>query len=182
MLDPPPLSLKGDLRKKKLLNRLNFISNWISLLYPRTYLAISLTQRVNDLQNLKNPFELDKVPLINAVGEKIVDKIETNFDRNNSYFKQKNHLEDKSSIGRINFISQNQYFFLGIHKELLIYAALMDFDKLLSYSIEETSKVTKVNCIHVHKVHKENNSFQCEGQIFGNTSGLVFGVINDLKN
>ena len=194
LVDPPPVLDKTPPAKLRLINRMQFLQDWISFISPRSQLATALSTRIADIEALSNPFELDNVPLMKGTGEPfepILSPSGTGYTLN--FLSGKSHVMDETSSGIVIQMSKDTLFFLGIMDEISILAAKQDFESIISYKALTGIIPKAVQCVFHKKrferlnlpnwVKKEAkksgdySSFNLKGELMYNQDGLVFGIL-----
>jgi hypothetical protein len=190
LIDPEGIEV-GDPKHIRLLNRLQFIFNWISFLGKRSQIAASLGTRLEALRNLKDPFELDNVPLLNGAGKQ--------FDlfrfvlggRELKMASRLAHIVDGKAYGTIIEMDGGKLFFLGVQEYLYVYATEQDFNQILKYKSGSGSIRKKVRCVipngranqmislRERKLEKSGGytRFYANGMLQFSYSGIVFGFV-----
>lgn len=194
LLDPEPAETNIPPNRLRLINRMQFLRDWISLISPRSQMASALSTRVSDLTALSNPFELDNHPLLKATGEPF-DLVETpdKRDLTLSFLVNKSRVTDGPSSGIVVKISQNDFFYLGIQDEIAIMASKQNFTDIMKYQNEPGIVSKRVRCIlrssvferlilpewFKKKVEKKDNHvfFQLDGRLNYSPEGLVYGIL-----
>ncbi len=192
LVDPPP-SFFSNASQFKILSRLEFIAELISLLGPSSTLAASLQTRTNSLSKLRDITLLDRVPLLRGNGE------EYSFESNrigghNSWFNGKTVVLHESVGGQVNIVRPDMMFFIGIQEELVAYATQQDFDKIVNYGFKSGSRRETLECVVPNgrfrsafspHLNIENGNlrmvgsyvhFQVPALLHFTQSGLVFGT------
>lgn len=168
LLDPPPDNIDSSPKNFRLLQRMRFLRAWLSVLKPRSQIVSALSTRLADLENLANPFVLDKIPLslgggkpFNVYGEDpyYMTKSRISFEKNseNNQSKTPDIIDDdgeirfryqvESAFGATVQISDDALMFLGIEDRLLTMIAVQDFDEICSYGFEPITSFEKVRCV-----------------------------------
>jgi hypothetical protein len=194
LLDPDPGSLDMPPAKLRLINRINFLCDWMSFISPRSQMTAALSTRVADLRSISNPFELDNVPLLKGIGEPF-DIIPTpdGMGETLGFLSYKSRVKDGPSCGIVTQISNDALFFLGIRDKLAVLSIKQDFDSILSLKVPTETIPKTVNCVF-HKSRferlklpksliKETEKgdeyfwFSLKGILHYSQEGLVFGVL-----
>jgi len=198
ILDPDSQDRREEPRHFRLISRMHFLRDWISFLGPRSQLATALSNRVKDLETIKNPFELDGKPLLKSNNEPFDIRPFEYGHRHTSWFANKSRVTDGPAGGIILQLSKDNLFFLGIYEELLFLAANQDFEKILDYKHKYPGSVFKtVECIitkdrfhefdlpDTHLNPEDNKSgrryFDLTGQLHYAPEGIVFGLLPRYK-
>lgn len=193
LVDPQPKDTQYQPRQFRLLARMQFLYEWISFISPRSQFAASLATRIAALKRLRDPFELDGVPLYRADGKSFDKSSHNELGQNHAFFANKSHILDEPSGGIVLQLSDYELFFIGITENLVALASSQNFDSILSFKSDTKSLKKNVECIiskgRFKKFHlapsisyyrSEKNDyvrFQMTGQIHYNNSGLVFGSL-----
>lgn len=146
LLDPPAVAEDASARRLRLLNRMRFLADWISFVSPRSHLASALNTRVASLQVLRDPFELDNVPLRRGNNEffefEVIDRY-----GHSSFFSNKAWVSDGPAGGIVTNYNRD-LLFLGFREELPRLAAAQNFLDVLSYTADTVSLLKTVQ-IHL---------------------------------
>jgi hypothetical protein len=145
LVDPPSSAL-DDPRKFKILSRLEYISELISLLGPHSTLAASLQTRMSSLSNLLDITPLDRVSLRRGNGENYSFEVNNIGDRN-PWLAGKTLVINGSAGGQINMVRPDMMFFIGIQQELVVYAIQQDFDKIANYGFKSEILRETLDCV-----------------------------------
>lgn len=194
LTDPPPDEIDEIPERFRLLTRMRFLRNVISFLSPRSPFASALATRVAALEALKDPFELDSVPLMRGTSDKY-EFVPYGFEnwRHSTFMTTKSRVTDGPTGGVVMQLSSRALFFLGIREDLLELAANQEFKKISSYkapvaSIEKTvectfsigrySSLELPNSI-VESAKKTSGYvyFRLTGTLHYSAEGLVFGIL-----
>ena len=194
LVDPDPEEGDWDPRRFKLMARLRFLSQWMSIVSPRSQLASALATRVNDMQMLSNPFELSGIPLLRGNGEPFSYPMTSPFSFHSTFFANKTRVSDGPAGGIALPVGKDTLAFLGIRQDLLELAIMQDFDRISAYNAEGGTLEKVVEIVFPSKKFKAmrlpqtivNSATQSGGYtrftLNGNTqynrSGLVFGFFN----
>ena len=108
--DPPSKAIEEDPKSFRLIARMSFLHNWISFISPRSAIATALATRIADLEALKNPYELDGIPLMRANREPF-DYSKFGGYRKTSFMASKSHVPDGPAGGIVVQISNDELFF-----------------------------------------------------------------------
>jgi hypothetical protein len=192
LVDPPSSAL-DDPRQFKILSRLEFIAELISLLGPRSTLAATLQTRMSSLSKLRDITPLDGVSLRRGNGDEFTYEV-NNIDSHNPWFAGKTVVTDRSAGGQINMVRPDMMFFIGIREELVVYAAQQNFDEIAGYGFKSESLTKTLACV-VPKVRFDSTfaryldipkidlrkfggyvGFQVPALLHYTRSGLVFGA------
>jgi hypothetical protein len=193
LVDPPSSAL-DDPRQFKILSRLEYISELISLLGPRSTLAASLQTRMSSLSTLPDITPLDRVSLRRGNGDEYTYEANT-IDDHNPWFAGKTVVTDRSAGGQINMVRPDMMFFIGIREELVVYASEQNFDEIASYGFKSESVTKTLACVvpkgrfdstfdrylDISKVNLRKFGayvrFQIPALLHYTQSGLVFGAV-----
>jgi len=189
----PPTDGAGDPKEVQLLNRMAFLSDWVTFITPRSQLAASLATRRLDLLSLKDPFELSGVPLVRGNGEPFeISPFDPRL-RQHSFFKNMSHVTDGPAGGVVTQMPSGNMLFLGIREQLIELIVRQDFEKILSYEFPAGTVFKSVQCV-ISKGRMRRMSlppalqtdeesrdvyarFILEGSLQYSRGGLVFGVL-----
>ncbi len=193
LTDPPPDEITTEVRRFRLLRRMQFLRDWISFISVTSQIAIALSTRVADLEAMGDPFELDNVPLRRGSNAKLTyGKMKTR--ANHSYFFwSKSRVSDGPAGGVVLQLSDTEMFLAGIRGELITLAAEQSFENVLEYRANTGSLEKTVDCVFsqsrferlrlprsLHEQARQNGgyfSFQLDGVLHYSPAGLVFGVL-----
>jgi hypothetical protein len=117
LLTDPPGENGTDPKRYRLLARLQFMFNWISLLSGRSQLAASFATRLHALMGLQDPFVLAGVPLVRGNG-KVYEIAPQVLARAPSTFSHLCHVRDGQAIGTLVRTANEQCFFLGVQRHI----------------------------------------------------------------
>lgn len=193
LVDPPSSAL-DDPRQFKILSRLEFITELISLIGPRSTLAASLQTRMSSLSKLPDITPLDRVSLRRGNGDEYTYEA-NNIDDHNLWFAGKTVVTDRSAGGQINIVRPDMMFFIGIREELVVYAAQQNFGEIASYGFKSESLTKTLACVvpkgrfdstfvrylDISKIELRKFGayvrFQIPALLHYTQSGLVFGAV-----
>jgi hypothetical protein len=191
LLDPPFENRKYLPTKIKLINRMNFLRDWIAFLSPQSQIVTALSTRFKSLISLQDPFELDKIPLSKRYGI----PFEYDFERNShvGWFQNKSYVVDGPHTGVVLNLSPERFFFLGFRNEFIKMAINQDFNQIMKYETSTGRVFKKVNCIASNKLYKSFQKskfleeivrkkndyyhFTLSGDLYLSPGGLVFGEL-----
>jgi hypothetical protein len=146
--DPPPDVIEDDPKRFRLLNRMRSLRDWISFLSPRSAFAAALATRVADLEVLRDPFELDSVPILRGTGEPFgYEPFSRSNWRHSSFMWSKSRVTDEPVGGVVVQLSERELFFIGVREELLLMASNQNFEDVASYKTEIESRRLRVECM-----------------------------------
>lgn len=195
LTDPPPDTIEDTPQRRRLLQRMSFLRDWISFISPRSQLASALSTRLADLESLGDPFELDGVPLRRGNNEPFdyVPFEIYNYGTHSVFMMNKSKIIDGPAGGIILQLSDDSLFFAGIREDILTLATSQDFGNIMSFKAESGTITKAVECVFSKgrysrlrlpssiKSNVEISSgyvhFRREGEINYSPSGLVFGVL-----
>ena len=192
--DPPPDHVDEDPARFRLLNRMRRLRDWICFLSPRSALAAALATRVADLETLKDPFELDGVPLLRGTGEPFdIEPYGIGNWRHSTFMASKSRVTDGPAGGVVIQLSERELFFFGIRENLLVMAANQKFGELTRYKAEVDSMRKTVECTFsagrypsldlppsiANSATKKGGyvHFPLSGKLNYSPEGLVFGIL-----
>jgi hypothetical protein len=193
LTDPPPGEIEYDLRNFRLVQRMRFLRDWISFVSVRSQLASALSTRVADLDAMRDPFELDRVPLRKGSGERFEFVPAAIAQQHSSFFSNKSRITDGPAGGVALQISKQALFLAGIREELVNIAANQNFEIILAYKAPAGTLRKTVECVFsksrfrslrlpssVLNQVKESAGYsviRLNGNIHYSPAGLVFGVL-----
>lgn len=197
LLDPP--SNGGtDAQRVKLIQRLRFVRDWVTFLTPRSPLASALFTRIEAIESMSNPFELEGVPLLRGTGKPYDYEGRTNLFGFNggrsSYFAMKSFVTDGPDGGVVIPLPDGNLFFLGIRTSIIQMAADQRLEMLMNNKEPFGPVKKKISCIvnkntewgarvleRVGKSEVSSRSnyvrFDATGTIHYSESGVLFGVL-----
>jgi hypothetical protein len=193
LVDPPPDEISQNPRVFRLLERMRFLFDWISLLSVRSPLAAALATRLADLSRMKDPFELDNSPLLHGNGEPFdLSPYNPPIDIHSRFFATKSKITDGPAGGIIVQLSEKALFLLGIRQDLVELAAQQNFENILSFKFPSVTIEKRVQCLisagrarqmtlppSVETETVEGYvTFLLDGRIHYSPGGLVFGVLS----
>ena len=193
LTDPPPELILIDPKLLRLFIRLRFLSGWITFFSPRSQFATALATRINCLEKIQNPFELDNSPLKKVNGDEFNFPPFLFLDREFSFFSNKSHVTDGPAGGIILKISEKELFFLGMQEDLISLASQQNFIDIMNFdfpygTVEKTiecnisrSRFSDMNLILPDSIQlkrkKDYIKLNLKGEIHYSSSGLVFGIL-----
>ncbi|MDP9993837.1 hypothetical protein J2W28_004461 [Variovorax boronicumulans] len=189
LVDPDPESGPYEPNTLKLLKRMAFLQSWIGLLSPRSQLSASLATRLSDLMTLRDPFELDGLPLLRGNGEPIKYASLSPNSPHSTFLAGKSRVVDRPAGGIVVPVRSDLLAFLAVREDLVVIAAEQSFASILGFDYTASTRLTTVECVlpksraidinvpsdavtsgdHVH--------FDLEGEVHCSPSGLVFGYL-----
>lgn len=187
LVDPPTEQVERSPLDQQLLNRMWFLSRWITLISPRSTLAIALRGRIEALQQLVQIEELNRVVLVTGTGERI-DITPYQTGQRSRFFASKSVVTDGPTGGVI-CPSASGVFFLGIMEDLLYLAVDQDFDAIRAFRRTPGTIFKTVRCrvpksrkadyveFQPRAEHDNEQYFDVEasGKVYYTAGGLGFG-------
>lgn len=146
-LTDPPSEGSPDARRYRLLARLQFMFDWISVLNGRSQLAASLGTRLLALYGLKNPFELEGMPLVRGNGEPFEIPRYARFERPQGMFAHMCRVTDGPAVGTLVKSPGGQLFFIGVQRQIYEMVARQDFEAILNYREPGGTTMKQVDCV-----------------------------------
>jgi len=193
LLVDPPSGVSNDPFRFKVVARLAFIANLISVVSPRSVFAASFRTRLVALTALNQIKELDRVPLVNGSGEEFPEEIYTANARHNPLFQARSVVIDGPVGGQVSLVDDNAVFFFGIREELIGLVARQSFSEIAEYSFPPAIIEKTVRCVVPsgrflrdfkkripEKIVYESGGyaqFRLTGALYYSASGLVVGVL-----
>jgi hypothetical protein len=193
LTDPPPEPRDETPRRFRLLQRMRFIRDWVSVISVRSQLAAALSTRVADLEMMGDPFELNGVPLRRGNGRPFDFTPYRAFGPHSSFLANKSRVVDGPAGGEIVRLSTDALFMLGIREDLVVLAASQDAEGILTYrnpasTIEKTVECVvsraRIRSLRLPESIMEQAEasgqyfrFELSGQLQYSPFGLVFGVL-----
>ena len=191
LVDPAPDPADENPRRFRLLRRMRFLLEWISLISPRSQLAAALATRISDLDNLQNPFELDGVRLLRGTGEPF--SFQPTTGPHSSFMASRSRISDGPAGGIITRLNRGALLLIGIREELLEIAADQSFEQISTFRFPSTTQTKTVQCVLSRARFASLGlprsivgegprgsgymRFNLSGQIQYSSSGVVFGVL-----
>lgn len=183
LVDPAIDDFESSPEKVKLLKRLYFYHSIFSLLSKRSYLSITLANRIKAIELISDYKNLDNVPLINYSFNKI--------QVPDSFISSRSRTKDKKVIGN-SFLIGKAIYFIGIETELINSFINQNFDDIISLKTNSTTEYETLICkiskrrgqdffssenskIRLTKQQVEDENyihFEMEVDVIKNTSGL----------
>lgn len=138
LVDPPMNSnMSKEFRFKiKILKRLTYYLDWLTIISPRSYLTIALKNRVNAIEKLDNIKNLNTLMLVNAKDEVL--KIR------DAFYESKSNI-DKEIIGKLHVLNSKKAVFIGLTADLYDLIAIQDFEAISKYKTESFIEETQIN-------------------------------------
>ena len=178
----------------RIINRMIFLRDWISLVAPRSQLASSLSTRTAALLALEDPTVLDSIALRKANGEPF--NYSPGFESGQghiSILRHKSFVQDGPSGGILVQPSSNVLYLLGIMEELVFLAENQSFSEILDYTHEGGTVRKTVRCqfsdrqLKTFQLPSElrermtqsggRYAIDLEGNLMYSPSGLVHGIL-----
>ena len=192
LTDPPPAPLDDTPIRFRIIQRMRFIRDWVSLISPRSQLASAISTRVIALENLRDPLELDGVPLLRGNGRQFEFVPSSPFGHS-TFFANRSRVTDGPAGGEVIRLSENALFLLGVREDLLVLAASQSMKDLVAYRNEPTTVEKTVECV-VSRPRLQSLRlpasiregvgprdryvrFELRGELEYSPFGLVFGVL-----
>ncbi len=191
LVDPPTDHVQQNPRSFKLLQRMRFLRDWISVLSSRSPLAASLATRVADMERLRDPFELNSSALLHGSGKPFDLSPYNPLDIHSRFFATKAKILDGPAGGAIVQLSDKALFLLGIRQDLVFLAAEQNFENVLTFKFPAGTANKTVTCVISQgrfnlmtlppslNIEKRAGyvAFPLRGQIHYSLAGLVFGIL-----
>ena len=193
LADPPPREVDDDPRRFRLLQRMRFLRDWISFISVRSQLASALSTRVADLEVMRDPFELDRIPLRKGNGERFEFEPFNIVRSHSSFFASKSRITDGPAGGVVLQLAKQALFLAGIREELVTIATDQSFERVNAYRAATGTLDKTVECVFskgrfrslrlpasVRDRAKESAGYlviRLRGKIHYSPAGLVFGVL-----
>lgn len=194
LVDPEPEGNEERARKLRLVQRMNFLRDWIVFVSPRSQLASALSTRLASLEELEDPFQLNRIPLRKGNGELFNYNAEPFFlGGHSSFFVNKSRITDGPAGGITIQLLDGNFFFLGIRQELLELAANQELSSVLEFKTEGGSMQKVVDCFFsegrfsllsnqellMNRAQRKRGyySLLLSGTIHYSNSGILYGVL-----
>lgn len=146
ILDPEPPLYDRVPQQVKLLNRLMYLSTWISYVSPRSNLAVALLNRVQLAEIASDPFEFDNIPILNRYHEPFSQYSIGGKYRIRTFFLGKSYTLEHDCVGIVRFSGVNCFTFVGIAEVLAKQAVYQKYDELLKFQNEARASTVEVLC------------------------------------
>ncbi|WP_405326235.1 hypothetical protein [Leeuwenhoekiella sp. LLG6367-2.1] len=193
LVDPPVNSdLTEEFRFKiKIIKRITYYNDWIALISTRSYLSITLNNRLNALKIIDDIRPFDFVTLTNSNEEVL--KLQEGF------IKSRSHIDQKI-VGKLYVFNKNKAVFIGLPVEIYNLLAIQDFSAIAKFRIKASITKKKIELklsrssaqysefIQNINIHSEINSsklFQfsvTDADVFQNSAGLVYSILTNNNN
>lgn len=137
LVDPTIDDFESSPEKVKLLKRLYFYHSIFRLLSKRSYLSITLANRIKTIELTSDYKNLDKIPLLNY-----------NFDKiqlTESFISSRSRTKDKKIIG-YTFLINKAIYFIGIETDLINSIINQNFDEILSLKTKPSTEFLTLSC------------------------------------
>ncbi len=195
LVDPPGDEIDGEARVMKLLNRMRFMSRWITFILPRSLFATALAVRVADMEKVSSPFELSESLLNVGTLEPQYEQLEFEFlgsesQHRKSLLKNKSRVSDGTGGGKLLPLGDHHLLFIGISEELMFLAASQDFERVLNYRARPHTVNKSIDCVMTQKqasglrlldsvapAELKKVRFSLPGQIHYTSEGLIFSFL-----
>lgn len=194
LVDPEGEDVVRSPEALRIVNRMIFLRDWISLVAPRSQLASSLSTRTAALLALEDPAVLDGIALRKANGEPFNYAPGFALGRGHiSILRNKSYVLDGPSGGILVQVSSNELYLLGIMEELVFLAESQSFSEILDYVREGGTVRKTVRCQFTDRQLKRMQlpdgfrermaqfgpryGIDLEGDLMYSPSGLVHGFL-----
>jgi len=197
LVDPPADGDGSNARKFRLLCRMEFLTEWISFISPRSQFSSALQTRLTTMKKLEDPFVLENIPLVKGNGEPF------KFQQSgSSYNKIANFFYGKAKTTRWSGISaggvslpldESNLFFIGITEQLLEHAYKQNFERLIDSKDESQVVEQNVTCKLPKRLAAQRGlldelesrsyksgeyiTFDLKGKLHSSDAGIVYGVL-----
>ena len=193
LVDPPMSSdMSRDFRYKiKILKRLTYYLDWLTLISSRSYLTLALKNRVKAIEKLDYIENLDSLKLVNANDEVL--KIRDTF------YESKSHI-GKQIIGKLHILDYKKAIFIGLSADLYDLLAIQNFEAISSYKTESSIEKKRINLkisnrdveslnfirntdINYKRTRSDSFQFIVEDAIvFQNSAGVNYSILTSKNN
>lgn len=193
LLVDPPAGIADDPFRFKVVSRLTFIANLVSVISPRSVFAAALRSRLLALAALDIVDQVNNIPLVNGSANVFPAQVYGPFTEHNPFFQSRSVVTDGPVGGQVSMIGNNRVFFIGMREELIGLAGQQSFEALTSYSFPSATLRKSVRCMvpsgrfarefkqYIPKLIATESGgyvqFRLTGTLFYSASGLVFGVL-----
>jgi hypothetical protein len=137
IVDPPIDDFEISPVKYKLLKRLYFYHSILRLISKRSYITLTLANRIRAIELTNDYDKLNKTPLLNY-----------NFDKVNltdSFINSHTGSKKRNIIGNT-FLINKKIFFIGIPTDLIQTLINQNFDDILTLKRQTSTALTTLNC------------------------------------
>jgi hypothetical protein len=191
----PPADVPDNADRFKIVARLTYIANLISLISPRSTLAAALQSRVAAISSLTDLAELDGIRLRKGNGSEFSSTTFSTTGEHNPWFSGKSVVTDGPVGGQVVPVDKTCLLFIGIREELVAYAAEQDFAPIREYTFPAGTAEKVVACtvpkgrfrssfssaIDFSQVKLSDYGsyvgFTLRGHLYYTQSGFVLGVL-----
>lgn len=192
----PPAEIPGDPKQYKLLSRMVYIADLISLVSPRSSFSTALQNRAQILWNVGDPMSLDALPLYRGDGMP-VDFDARYYSRGavGRFFNFKSYLIGRSVFGDVSLVGQSAVVFIGCDEVVVSLAARQEFSDIVSYKVKSEVVDSEIMCIvSAYRFDSEKwglfmpglrvesragyVQFRLSCRVFVSASGLAFGWVS----
>lgn len=170
LVDPPEDSSLNDVFrfKIKLLKRLTYYCDWMSIISQKSYLTVVLKNRIKALKLIDDIQPLNLQVLTNSNDKAL--KIDENFLKSRCYI-------GDSKVGRLHTISHNKAVFIGLDVSIYNLIALQDFNSISKFKTESFIERTRID-LKVSKRKAERDGFIRNLNLeYGKPRGKLFHFI-----
>lgn len=193
LVDPPVRYYERSPEDIRVLQRLDFLLEWLALINPRSSLVAALATRLLDLQHLPDLWFLAGVPLLGRP-DKLALPESAQFTPHGRFFSTKSVVADGPAGGVIVPSGEGKIFFAGVREDLVKIAASQDFVAISNYNVGPTTMaktvIAKVSRGRFHAYGFNEQSITVErrgggyfairlrGDLHYSAGGLVFGWLS----
>lgn len=193
LVDPPMNSdLTREFRFKiKILKRLTYYLDWMTIIGKRSYPTVSLKNRVRVIEKLEKIESLNNISLINSNDEV--------FRISDTAYDSKSHI-DREIIGRLHILSPRKAVFIGFSIDLYNLIADQDFEAISHYktdsfimekqinlkmTLKEAERSDFIKNINIEYRKPRTNVFRFiveDAIVFQNSAGLTYSILSIENN
>lgn len=196
LVDPPADEGPGDPKVLRFLCRMRFLRDWVAYTTHNSHLATALSTRVTDLENIRDPFELNGIQLRLAGNElfdvqPLLDSYGFDTYRRSGQLSKVARLTDYSAGGNVFELSASMMMFLGVSENMIKTAMLQDFGRILDFEEKPISqekvvecRMTRSNAFKLRLLEKDPGqlsaklvTIQFRGTLHLSSEGIVFGML-----
>ncbi len=195
LLDPPVDTIEDTPKRYRLLQRMRFLRDWISFISPRSQLASALSTRLADLGTLRDPFELNGIPLRRGNDEpfEYLPYSIAGYGDHSTFMMNKSKVTDGPAGGIVMQLSDKALFFVGIREDLLTLVTDQDFESVIKFKAESATITKTVECTfskgrylrlklpasYRQSIDRTSTyvGFKLQGNLHYSPGGIVFGVL-----
>jgi len=156
----PPAGVLADPTQFRLITRLEFIAQWMSLLGPRSQMAAALRTRLSALRVVKDFHALDGVSLRTGSDSEFATETYDQLGKHNPWFASKSVVSNGPAGGHVYAVNGDVVLFLAIREQLVSLAAAQQFRAITEYTFPAATLVKTVHCtVPAARFHRKFSRF-----------------------